>query len=463
MTINKYQGNTKEEAIEKAKEELGASAVIMNVKEIKPKGPFKVFKNSVFEVTAAMEERERLYNPQDAINAPMKLHEKKGINLAADESIPISQLQERRSATYQRTPRAEQAEKGRLQQAARGSAAQQPEAESEPEPELSVPAQTAMPQTIARENIIGSNSEGLERRLENLSNILEKQFSSEETRKIPEPVERVTPPAASNTESFQFIKMLYRTLLENEVNEVYVNQIMDEAEKVLHNGSSVDYILSNVYQKMILKLGKARGIQLSGKKPKITFFIGPTGVGKTTTIAKIASKYKVDYGKKVAFMTADTYRIAATEQLRVYANILDVPMSIIYSAEEMNQAIERVNDYDLVFVDTAGFSHRNEGQREDMKRLMDGLDEQYEKEVYLVVSATIKYRDLLEIADVYKEIADYKLIFTKLDETTTYGNILNIKLYSGADLSYMTAGQNVPDDIEQFDTQKIVKQLLGGS
>ncbi len=458
MTINKYQGNTKEEAIEKAKEELGASAVIMNVKEIKPKGPFKVFKNSVFEVTAAMEERERLYNPQDAINAPMKLHEKKGINLAADESIPISQLQERRSASYQR---AEQAEKGRLQQAALNSAMQK--SQEAPVAAVSEPLQGAMPQTAARESVMNSNNEGLERRLENLSNILEKQFSSEETRKIPEPVERVTPPAASNTESFQFIKMLYRTLLENEVNEVYVNQIMDEAEKVLHNGSSVDYILSNVYQKMILKLGKARGIQLSGKKPKIIFFIGPTGVGKTTTIAKIASKYKVDYSKKVAFMTADTYRIAATEQLRVYANILDVPMSIIYSAEEMNQAIERVNDYDLVFVDTAGFSHRNEGQREDMKRLMDGLDEQYEKEVYLVVSATIKYRDLLEIADIYKEIADYKLIFTKLDETTTYGNILNIKLYSGADLSYMTAGQNVPDDIEQFDTQKIVKQLLGGS
>ena len=237
MTINKYQGNTKEEAIEKAKEELGASAVIMNVKEIKPKGPFKVFKNSVFEVTAAMEERERLYNPQDAINAPMKLHEKKGINLAADESIPISQLQERRSASYQR---AEQAEKGRLQQAALNSAMQK--SQEAPVAAVSEPLQGAMPQTAARESVMNSNNEGLERRLENLSNILEKQFSSEETRKIPEPVERVTPPAASNTESFQFIKMLYRTLLENEVNEVYVNQIMDEAEKVLHNGSSVDLI-----------------------------------------------------------------------------------------------------------------------------------------------------------------------------------------------------------------------------
>jgi flagellar biosynthesis protein FlhF len=115
-----------------------------------------------------------------------------------------------------------------------------------------------------------------------------------------------------------------------------------------------------------------------------------------------------------------------------------------------------------VFIDTAGFSHKSESQCQDMKKMLDGLSEEYEKEVYLVLSATTKYKDLLEIADTYKEISDYKLIFTKLDETSTYGNILNIRLYSGAALSYMTNGQNVPDDIEEFDTQKIVKQLLGG-
>ena len=230
----------------------------------------------------------------------------------------------------------------------------------------------------------------------------------------------------------------------------------------MSSGSSVDSILSNVYQKLILKLDQPEPINLSGKKPKIIFFIGPTGVGKTTTLAKIASSYKVNEERKVAFLTADTYRIAATEQLRIYANILDAPMSVIYSVEEMNAAIERASDCDLIFVDTAGFSHKNDVQCSDMKKLVDGLDAAYEKEVYLVLSATTKYRDLLEIADIYKKIAEYKLIFTKLDETTTYGNILNIKLYSGARLSYMTAGQNVPDDIELFDTQKIVKQLLGG-
>ena len=128
----------------------------------------------------------------------------------------------------------------------------------------------------------------------------------------------------------------------------------------------------------------------------------------------------------------------------------------------MNQAIANVEDYDLVLVDTAGFSHKSESQRQDINELIDSVDEAYDKSVYLVLSATTKYRDLLDIIDIYKEISEFKIIFTKLDETSTYGNLLNVKLYSDAELSYITNGQNVPDDIEIFDTQKIVKNLLGG-
>ena len=301
----------------------------------------------------------------------------------------------------------------------------------------------------------------IEQRLDDLSNRLEEGLArtpmgekkSEETSAKEKPA----------SEEFHFVRILYSTLLKNEVHEKYVNQILDEIEKLIRPGNSVDMILSNVYQKLILRFGQPKTIDLSGNKPKVLFFVGPTGVGKTTTIAKIASKYKVEYDKKVAFITADTYRIAATEQLQVYANILDAPMSIVYTQDEMNDAIAKFAEHDLVFVDTAGFSHKNEKQRNDMKALLGGVNEEYNKEVYLVLSATTKYVDLLDIVDSYREIADYKLIFTKLDETTTYGNLLNIKLYSGADLSYTTNGQNVPDDIEVFDTQKIVKKLLGGN
>lgn len=270
------------------------------------------------------------------------------------------------------------------------------------------------------------------------------------------------PSKPQSAQELKFVRILYKTLLDNEVDEKYINQILDEIEKFLRPGNSLDVILSNVYQKLILRFGQPETIKVNGKKPRVVFFVGPTGVGKTTTIAKIASKFKVNYNKNIAFITADTYRIAATDQLRTFANILDTPLSVIYTATELNSAVAEYEQADVIFVDTAGFSHKNETQRNDMRALLAGLSPEYEKSVYLVLSATTKYRDLISIIDSYKDIDDYKLIFTKLDETSSYGNLLNIKLYSDAGISYVTNGQNVPDDIEVFDTQKIVKQLLGG-
>lgn len=418
MTINKFQGKTEEEAIAKAKQEFGENAVIMNVKEVKPKGLFRAFKNSIYEVTAAMEEKEQFVNPKRALQNTKKLHD--SINLSADEKIDIPK----------------------------------PEAK----PDFRELIQKTMPNSSRMQE---PEEKKIEQRLDDLSNRIEESLARTPKGEKPEAENPVKEKPSS--EEFHFVRILYSTLLKNEVNEKYVNQILDEIEKFIRPGNSVDMILSNVYQKLILRFGQPKTIDLSGSKPKILFFVGPTGVGKTTTIAKIASKYKVEYDKKVAFITADTYRIAATEQLQVYANILDAPMAIVYSQAELNDSIAKFEDYDLVFVDTAGFSHKNEKQRNDMKTLLGGVSEEYNKEVYLVLSATTKYMDLLDIVDSYREIADYKLIFTKLDETTTYGNLLNIKLYSGADLSYTTNGQNVPDDIEVFDTQKIVKKLLGGN
>ena len=397
---------------------MGGSVVIMNVREIKPKGLFRTFKSSTYEVTAAKEEKEQYVNAQPAIKAPLKQHE--NINYAADEKIQLP-IREKHA----------------------------PEA-----------PRVAVPQTVTDAIQSGIKEWELEEKLESLQNMLEKNLQGENTNATI----KFSADTTGQSEGFRCMKMIYEKLLENEVDEKYVNQIMDDVERVIRTSSSMDVVLSSVYQKMILKFGQPAGIELPPVQgqPKIIFFIGPTGVGKTTTIAKIASKFKVDMGRKVAFMTADTYRIAAAEQLRIYANILNTPLSIIYSTDELDAAIGCVQDHDLVLVDTAGFSHKNKDQRENVTRLVESVDGKYEKEVYLVLSATTKYRDLLDIVDIYKDISDYKIIFTKLDETTTYGNLLNVRMYSGAELSYVTTGQNVPDDMEIFDTQKVVKQLLGG-
>ena len=182
----------------------------------------------------------------------------------------------------------------------------------------------------------------------------------------------------------------------------------------------------------------------------------------SNVFAKIASKFCVEQHKKITLLTADTYRIAAAEQLRTYASILDVPFRVIYSIEEMQNAVNDFKNSDYILVDTAGHAHNNVQQRETMQGLLTCLEGICDVEVFLVLSATTKYKDLISITDAYKGIVNYKLIFTKLDETTALGNLLNMRLHTGAEMSYVTCGQNVPDDIEIFNPQKTVKQLLSG-
>lgn len=302
----------------------------------------------------------------------------------------------------------------------------------------------------------GRESSAIEEKLNNLQNLLEKQIVEKEVVKE-EPKEK----AKISNKNLACIQLIYNQLIVNEVDEKYANQIINEIEGTLNKDSSMDYILSSIYQKIVLKLGQPTTINIKGKTPKYIFFIGPTGVGKTTTIAKIASRFKVDEKAKVAFLTSDTYRIAAVEQLRTYANILGIPLKVIYNVEEMEQSRKEFSDFDVVFVDTAGRSHRNKNQRDDIEGLVKAIPED-EREIYLVLSATTKYRDLVSITEAYSEMVGYKLIFTKLDETSSVGNLFNIRMLTNAPLSYATFGQDVPDDIDRIDPQSIAKQLLRG-
>ncbi len=415
MIIKKFQGKTEAEAVENAKKELGSAVVIMNVRSIKRKGLFSFLLPQLTEVTVALEEE------PERIAAP--------VVKKADPPQP-SVIAEMVSAE----PAAEKAVVPVVKE----------DTENKPGPFFSDEKQ--------KENAI-------EEKLDSLHTLLEQQLQKSDENKEDQKEDEKE---EETSEMERFIKLLYNAMMDNEVNEHYANQIIDEIEKSNKPNMPFDYALTNTYQKMILKFGKPAEIVPAKKGIKMVFFVGPTGVGKTTTIAKIASKFSVEGGKKVALLTTDTYRIAAAEQLRTYANILEVPFRVIYAAEEVDQALIDFKDYDFILVDTAGHSHQNEVQREAMGTFIHSVDGKVEHEVFLVLSATTKYRDLLSIADTYSAMTDYKLIFTKLDETTTLGNLLNLRLYTNASLSYVTCGQNVPDDIEIFNPQKTVKQLLGG-
>lgn len=399
MIIKKFQANTETEAIMLAKEELGKDAIVMNIKTISPKGIYKLFRKPVVEITAAVDENIN-YKTEKIKSAPQ---------------IP-PQRKPNPDIIY----------------------------DDEKEPAQGTGSESPAPSAI-------------ELKLNNLQSLLEKQMIEKE-KELQEKQEAKTQEANKN---IACIQLIYNQLISNEVDEKYANLIIAEIEGNLKRDASMDNILASIYQKIILKLGQPTTIELTGKHPKFVFFIGPTGVGKTTTIAKIASKFKVNEKANVAFLTADTYRIAAVEQLRTYANILGIPLKVVYSEEEMKQAVSEFTDFDIVFVDTAGRSHRNKDQRDDIELLINAVPEN-EREVFLVLSATTKYGDLIKITEAYSEIVNYKLIFTKLDETGTIGNIFNIRMLTQAPLSYATFGQNVPDDISRIDAQSIAKQLLRG-
>ncbi|KAB2335436.1 flagellar biosynthesis protein FlhF [Bacillus mesophilum] len=186
--------------------------------------------------------------------------------------------------------------------------------------------------------------------------------------------------------------------------------------------------------------------------------IGPTGVGKTTTLAKMAAECVMTHQKSVAFITADTYRIGAVEQLKTYAEILNVPLEVCYSLEEFNIAAEKFSQYDLVFIDTAGRNFRNKKYVEDLKRT---IDFEHDMETFLVLSLTSKQRDMEEIYTQFSNIHIDRLVFTKADETSSYGAMFNLIYKHQKGAAYITNGQDVPDDLIYATPEAITKTIIG--
>ncbi len=516
MIIKKFYGKTKEEAIEKARQELGDQVVIMNIKDVRPAGMLGVFKKSTFEVTGAIEDgvlKRPSYNETPAPSptpAPSSETAPKKVSNTASRSASVGKF----SAVADESIRIPLTEKPETPENFTSDTLRdvfkevneviRQGAPSQPEQRTFDPNTNIIPRENVRDlgNTMTLNNNVREPAPIRTAGVYERPAGTplshtqplpkievaDSTRTPARETESPKKPAAateavsrtkengtkdtgeqeftssSKTLDVNFVKMMYQILLKNEIDERYINQLIEDMGRVISSGNSLDYMISNVYQKMVLTMGKPQVIELKGKKPKVVFLIGPTGVGKTTTIAKLAAKHKVNLDKRVALITSDEYRIAAVEQLRKYASIMNMPMLDVSTSQNLSigEAIERFMDYDVVFVDTTGFSHRNEEQRNHVANLIHSVDPQIEKEVFLVLSVTTKYKDLKEIIDTYKSFTDFNLIFTKLDESPAHGNILNCKLYSGAELSYVTTGQAVPEDIEVVDTQKMVKQFLGG-
>ncbi|MEE3467733.1 MAG: flagellar biosynthesis protein FlhF [Eubacterium sp.] len=466
MIIKKYLAKTEKDAIEKAKEELGSSAIVMNVKKVHPRGLMRIFLRAKVEVTAALDENT---NYSEEKKEPTRPAAGDGHKSKFDVSIPplegLPPLEKPAPAATARTGAEKQNNEERLSQLFALLEKQMADKDAvapAPRTSQSAPQRQESARTTERrpEPPKASAAERPRPETEKKESTRKDTIKSSESITDEESKDRETEGAEEKDKGAVYRDLIYKQLVGNEVDPEIADRILDEAKHALPKDAAVDQILGSVYQRIILMLGQPYTINYKPNEPtKFVFFLGSTGVGKTTTIAKLASRLKLEQNCKLALVTADTYRMAAVDQLQKYTEILNVPLYVAWKPEELREMLDDLERYDVVLIDTAGCSHRNREQIDNLRILLEQVPIT-KRLVYLALSVGTKYRDLKEICKVYSDLTDYSIIFTKLDETSSAGVMLNMKLETKCPLSYITNGQEVPDDISVIDAQAVAKQLM---
>ena len=435
MNVKRFIGKDVTEAMNQVRDELGRDAFILNTRKIKKKGIFGFLKKPLVEVVAAFDAPapiQKFTRPSPAW-VPPPTPEQDVFNHAAQQQT-ISAMQ--------------------TSAAPQNGAAQPPVI---PPPINGAPTLNALTALTAA---VAANGDGYR--------YIEKQpDESDEKMKALETKLDSLSTTLGNLVSKMQIKGDYRSafipeiehyllsLLGNEVHEEFAHKIAREVNDIVSKqGEDAGEVFEQILKQ---HLGEASPVKMKRFKRQVILFVGPTGVGKTTTLAKLAAIYALNHHAKVGIITTDTYRISAVEQLKTYAEILETPISVAYSPEEVSECLKEHEDKDVVFIDTAGRSPKDSQLEGEITRL---IKHSQADEIHLVISATTSFSGCVDIINTYSFLRDFKLVFTKLDETSTWGAILNLKFLTDKPISYIAAGQNVPDDIEVANSRKIINRLM---
>ncbi|WP_409253718.1 flagellar biosynthesis protein FlhF [Bacillus sp. SCS-153A] len=312
-----------------------------------------------------------------------------------------------------------------------------PKYQQEPKKQVSAPVQ------MPTQTEDGNSSLKLTKEITELKSIVQQLKTNNDYKHFPEDIRQV---------------LLY--LKEQEIDESYTLEAAEHLETLLDRRGNLTPSELKTAASTFLK-SKLEAFPFGGTsyQKKYVNVIGPTGVGKTTTLAKMASEAVLEKRKKIAFITTDTYRIAAIEQLKTYAQLLNVPLEVVYKLADFQKAIEKFNDYDVVFIDTAGRNFREEKYVKDLEKMIDFKNDM---ETFLVLSMTAKERDLVQIITNFSTLPIEKFIFSKIDETSSYGTMYNILRKNEKGAAYITAGQSVPEDISEATPQAIIELVMEG-
>ncbi|UKS29870.1 flagellar biosynthesis protein FlhF [Paenibacillus sp. HWE-109] len=434
MRVKRYVVDSMPDALQKIRTDLGKDAVILNTKEIRTGGFLGLFGKKKIEVIAAI----------DASNA--------AANAASQQRVAAPQMQQPR---VQASANNLQAVKQQTHMSdfpdvpdvfAPVSAAREPvavkTAHEAPAAPLYAAQQSYSPVSVNAPNRPNAKDEHLLEELKQMKEMMHKLTKAADVSNLPEP-----------------LQVIEQRLYDQEVDALLVRQIIDEtladfelADEPVTEEAAKQIVKSKLGQ--VFQSDKSKQISLN---TRVVHFVGPTGVGKTTTIAKLAAEQVLKYQRKVGFITSDTYRIAAIEQLKTYATILNVPLEVVFSPQDLSKAFHNLADCDIIFMDTAGRNFRNEMYVSELNSL---LKTQGNSETILVLSLTTKYRDMRAITNNFNKFKLDKVIFTKMDETDSYGAIVNIVHEFTLQISYVANGQNVPDDITEMNEWQIIDLLL---
>jgi flagellar biosynthesis protein FlhF len=416
MKLRRYIGRDNQEALLKVKRDLGSEAVILNTRKVRQKGFLKFFSKPLIEVLAAVDEysiskKTRTENIYKENSYKSENYEKKNNSKTVDIQEPDKNILKK---------------------------------------------ERNFPEKEEKFN-------DLENKVSSMEHILSKLYEeivvNKTSNKQEEYVGDINKEIIQKKKNTKLNELFYNNLVKNEVEPDIAKKIIEKLEEEGESSLSMNEVANRLLGTIIDMFGKPETIKVKEDgKPTVVIFIGPTGVGKTTTLAKIAADYSLNKNKDVGLITADTYRIAAVDQLKTYAEILGIPVNIVYSHSEINKAISEYKDKDIILIDTAGRSYKNKKQFEELKELVKATKAD---ETYLVLSSTTSVKNCKEILDNYSFVDKYNIIFTKIDETPVTGVILNAICHTNRNLSYITTGQSVPDDIEIADTEKLSKNLLG--
>ena len=408
MKMKKFEGVTEQEAIAKVMAELGPGALVVNIKTTKPRGFFAFLRKPLVEVTAAYDE-------------------------TADKDKPAEKAEPVRGTATQNTVR----EAGAL-----------PDGQSEGKA-----FETAM-----KDITIADQQKQIE--------LLEMQLAANADMMTRlEDKLRVTAHTAGQARKYRnnAVQVFYDALTANGVSHEIASEILEEFDTIEDDADlQLNILVKIVYNMIVEAIGAPEPMNRMPAErgvPRVAAFIGSTGVGKTTTIAKLAAELMLSAGLNVGFVTADTYRIAAVEQLKTYADILGIEVGVAYAPEEVTEYIQLLGGInDVVMLDTAGRSPKNAAAMDELEQYIAAAGD---CEKYLVLSLTTRWEDMCGIVRAYERFGDFKLIFTKSDETTSLGAVLNVCKTTGRKASYITFGQNVPDDIKPLSPSEIARALLG--